>query len=72
MRKSLTVLQKCFLLIFQDFVFYVSHVNLSIQIFALGKGNHAMYMNRRKPDTMEVKQMKAQAAEDRLAREAER
>lgn len=35
-------------------------------------GNHELYMRRRKPDTIEVQQMKAQAQEDRLAKQAER
>ena len=35
-------------------------------------GNHELYMRRRKPDTIEVQQMKAQAHEDKLARQQER
>jgi len=35
-------------------------------------GNHELYMRRRKPDTIEVQQMKAQAREDKLAKQAER
>lgn len=35
-------------------------------------GNHELYMRRRKPDTIEVQQMKAQAREDKLAKQQER
>lgn len=32
-------------------------------------GNHELYMRRRKPDTIEVQQMKAQAKEEKQAKE---
>ena len=35
-------------------------------------GNHELYMRRRKPDTIEVQQMKAQAREEKQAKQAER
>lgn len=35
-------------------------------------GNHDLYMRRRKPDTIEVQQMKAQAKEEKLAKQQER
>lgn len=35
-------------------------------------GNHELYMRRRKPDTIEVQQMKAQAREDKQAKMMER
>jgi len=35
-------------------------------------GNHELYMRRRKPDSIEVQQMKAQALEERQAKLAER
>ena len=35
-------------------------------------GNHELYMRRRKPDTIEVQQMKAQAREEKAYRHAER
>ncbi len=57
---------------FQDFVFYASRLRINKRILALCMGNHELYMRRRKPDTIEVQQMKAQAREDRLARQAER
>ncbi len=57
---------------FQDFVFYTSRLRINKRILALCMGNHELYMRRRKPDTIEVQQMKAQAREDRLAKQAER
>ena len=57
---------------FQDFVFYASRLRINKRILALCMGNHELYMRRRKPDTIEVQQMKAQAREDRLAKQAER
>ncbi len=56
----------------QDFVFYTSRLRINKRILALCMGNHELYMRRRKPDTIEVQQMKAQAREDRLAKQAER
>ena len=44
----------------------------SKKIFLLATGNHEMYNRRRKPDTLEVQQMKAQREGDRKAREKER
>lgn len=35
-------------------------------------GNHELYMRRRKPDTIEVQQMKAQAREEKFAKQQER
>lgn len=35
-------------------------------------GNHELYTRRRKPDTIEVQQMKAQAREEKLAKQQER
>ncbi|CAH2250671.1 ezrin isoform X2 [Pelobates cultripes] len=35
-------------------------------------GNHELYMRRRKPDTIEVQQMKAQAKEEKLQKQLER
>jgi hypothetical protein len=34
-------------------------------------GNHELYMRRRKPDTIEVQQMKQQAKEERMQRQLE-
>uniref|UniRef100_A0A669BRI0 Moesin b n=1 Tax=Oreochromis niloticus TaxID=8128 RepID=A0A669BRI0_ORENI len=44
-----------------DFVFYVPRLRINKRILALCMGNHDLYMRRRKPDTIEVQQMKAQA-----------
>ena len=41
-------------------------------ILDLCMGNHALYMRRRQPDSMELQQMKAQAAEEKLRRQMER
>jgi len=55
-----------------DFIFYASRLRINKRILALCMGNHELYMRRRKPDTIEVQQMKAQAREERLAKQAER
>jgi hypothetical protein len=34
-------------------------------------GNHELFMRRRKPDTIEVQQMKQQAKEERIQRQME-
>jgi len=39
---------------------------------ALCMGNHELYMRRRKADTIEVQQMKAQAMEEKQAKLKER
>ncbi|NP_001298197.1 radixin-like [Biomphalaria glabrata] len=44
-----------------DFVFYAPRLRINKRILALCMGNHELYMRRRKPDTIEVQQMKAQA-----------
>ena len=48
-----------------DFVFYVSKTKVSELIMQLCVGNHDLFLTRRKVDTMEVQQMKAQAKEER-------
>lgn len=55
-----------------DFIFYASRLRINKRILALCMGNHELYMRRRKPDTIEVQQMKAQAREERQAKQAER
>ncbi|KAJ0004353.1 hypothetical protein NQD34_010567 [Periophthalmus magnuspinnatus] len=42
------------------------------RILALCMGNHELYMRRRKPDTIEVQQMKAQAREEKNLKKMER
>lgn len=58
--------------VFKDFVFYVPRLRINKRILALCMGNHDLYMRRRKPDTIEVQQMKAQAREEKNKRQMER
>jgi len=55
-----------------DFVFYAPRLRINKRILALCMGNHELYMRRRKPDTIEVQQMKAQAREDKMSKQQER
>lgn len=55
-----------------DFVFYAQRLRINKRILALCMGNHELYMRRRKPDTIEVQQMKAQALEERQSKLIER
>ncbi|XP_066505445.1 moesin b isoform X2 [Hoplias malabaricus] len=55
-----------------DFVFYAPRLRINKRILALCMGNHDLYMRRRKPDTIEVQQMKAQAREEKNKRLQER
>jgi hypothetical protein len=55
-----------------DFVFIALRLRINKRILALCMGNHELYMRRRKPDTIEVQQMKAQARDEKLARKQER
>lgn len=55
-----------------DFIFYAPRLRINKRILALCMGNHELYMRRRKPDTIEVQQMKAQARDEKLARQRER
>ena len=55
-----------------DFVFFAPRLRINKRILALCMGNHELYMRRRKPDTIEVQQMKAQAQEERRAKMKER
>ncbi|XP_016897066.1 moesin a isoform X2 [Cynoglossus semilaevis] len=55
-----------------DFVFYAPRLRINKRILALCMGNHELYMRRRKPDTIEVQQMKAQAREEKNHRKMER
>ncbi|XP_038212169.1 merlin-like [Zerene cesonia] len=54
-----------------NFIFF-SPKGMNKLILDLCIGNHDLYMRRRKPDTMEVQQMKAQAKEEKLRRQIER
>ncbi|KAK2715391.1 moesin/ezrin/radixin homolog 1-like isoform X2 [Artemia franciscana] len=51
-----------------DFVFFAPRLRINKRILALCMGNHELYMRRRKADTIEVQQMKAQAREEKLAK----
>lgn len=53
-------------------MFYAPRLRINKRILALCMGNHELYMRRRKPDTIEVQQMKAQAREEKLAKQQER
>ncbi|KAL7080551.1 hypothetical protein ACQ4LE_000597 [Meloidogyne hapla] len=55
----------------QDFVFYAPRLRINKRILALCMGNHELYMRRRKPDSIEVQQMKQQAKEERIQRQME-
>ncbi|KAM3594486.1 uncharacterized protein V6R79_008817 [Siganus canaliculatus] len=55
-----------------DFIFYVPRLRVNKRILQLCMGNHAQYTRRRKPDTIEVQQMKAQAKEERRQKKLER
>ncbi|XP_031558263.1 merlin-like isoform X2 [Actinia tenebrosa] len=55
-----------------DFVFKTDNLSTSTVILELCIGNHELYKRRRKPDTMEIQQMKALAKEEKLRRQIER
>ncbi|XP_063039787.1 ezrin a [Engraulis encrasicolus] len=55
-----------------DFVFYSTRLRVNKRILQLCIGNHELYMQRRKPDSIEVQQMKAQAREDKHQKQMER
>ncbi|CAG09205.1 unnamed protein product, partial [Tetraodon nigroviridis] len=55
-----------------DFVFYAPRLRINKRILQLCMGNHDLYMRRRKPDTIEVQQMKAQALEEKQLKQKER
>uniref|UniRef100_A0A8C6Y1E2 Ezrin n=1 Tax=Naja naja TaxID=35670 RepID=A0A8C6Y1E2_NAJNA len=55
-----------------DFIFYAPRLRINKRILQLCMGNHELYMRRRKPDTIEVQQMKAQAREEKHQKELER
>ena len=58
--------------IFQDFVFNAPRLRINKRVLALCMGNHELYMRRRKPDTIEVQQMKSQAREEKHGKQMER
>ncbi|CAG0893884.1 unnamed protein product [Darwinula stevensoni] len=52
--------------------FFSQNLRMNQLILELCIGNHSRFMRRRKPDSMEVQQMKAQAKEEKLRRQMER
>merc|ERR1711884_790725 len=52
-----------------NFVFFAPRLRINKRILTLCMGNHELYMRRRKPDTIEVQQMKAQNKEEKFQRE---
>lgn len=54
------------------FHFYSSKTRMNKLILDLCIGNHDLHMKRRRPDTMEMQQMKAQAREEKIRRQVER
>ena len=55
-----------------NFTFYSKKLRINKLILDLCIGNHDLFMRRRKPDPMEVQQMKAQAREEKQRRQLER
>ncbi|KAJ8271020.1 hypothetical protein GJAV_G00121860 [Gymnothorax javanicus] len=55
-----------------DFLFYAPRLRVNKRVLQLCMGNHELYMRRRKPDTIEVQQMKAQAREEKQQKQLER
>ncbi|KAM9777277.1 ezrin a [Neosynchiropus ocellatus] len=55
-----------------DFVFYAPRLRVNKRILLLCIGNHELFVNRRRADSIEVQQMKAQAKEEKLQRMLER
>ncbi|XP_033842745.1 radixin-like [Periophthalmus magnuspinnatus] len=55
-----------------NFEFYAPRLRINKRILLLCMGNHELYMRRRKPDPIEVQQMKAQAREERHHKQMEK
>lgn len=55
-----------------DFVFFAPRLRINKRILQLCMGNHELYMRRRKPDSIEVQQMKSQAREEKLQKQMEK
>ena len=55
-----------------NFTFYSKKLRMNKLILDLCIGNHDLFMRRRKPDPMDVQQMKAQAKEEKIRRQIER
>ncbi|VEN61503.1 unnamed protein product [Callosobruchus maculatus] len=55
-----------------NFVFFSQKVRMNKLILDLCMGNHDLFMRRRKPDSMELQQMKAAAKEEKQRRQVQR
>lgn len=55
-----------------DFVFLAPKQRINKLILELCVGNHELFMRRRKPDSMEIQQMKTQAREERARKQMDR
>ncbi|KAK3749560.1 hypothetical protein QZH41_019701, partial [Actinostola sp. cb2023] len=55
-----------------DFVFLAAHLRINRRIQDLCMGNHELYVRRRKPDTIEVQQMRANEREGKEAKLTEK
>ena len=53
-------------------MFYVERLRINKRILALCMRNHELYMRRRKPDKIEVQQMKAQRREEKQQKDSDR
>ena len=53
-------------------MFFAPRLRINRRILALCMGNHELYLRRRKPDTIEVQQMKAQARDEKHTKQMER
>lgn len=55
-----------------DFVFTAPKLRINKLVLELCVGNHELFMRRRKPDSMEIQQMKAHAREEKARRQQDR
>ncbi|KAH3886255.1 hypothetical protein DPMN_010257 [Dreissena polymorpha] len=53
-----------------DFTFYAPKIRINKLILELCVGNHELFMRRRRADSMEIQQMKAQALEEKRRKQA--
>ncbi|CAF0837635.1 unnamed protein product [Adineta ricciae] len=54
------------------FIFYAPRLRINRRILSLCMGNHELYMRRRKPDPIDIQEMKEKANEERAIRQRER
>lgn len=55
-----------------DFIFTAPKLRINKLVLELCVGNHELFMRRRKPDSMEIQQMKAHAREEKARRQQDR